>query len=93
MKLFELRAEYVETYDCPEEGKVESCDKYDVIAITINDDTKLKEIADDLSRGFKNYWSLKRSKELHALYPNYDGYRETKYVIHDITDSILVNFD
>lgn len=90
MKLFELRAEWVEQYDCPDNGNTDICDNYDVIAITINDDSQLKTIAEDLSKGFKNnYWSLKRAKELCSLYPNYNDFRETKYVIHEITDMII----
>ena len=94
MKLFELRAEWVEQYDCPDNGLTNICDNYDVIAITLNDDSRLKTIAEDLIRGFKNNeWSLKRAKELRALYPEYETDRETTYVIHEITDKILVNFD
>ena len=31
MKLFELRAVWVETYDCPDNGLQEICDKYEKV--------------------------------------------------------------
>lgn len=90
MRLFELRAEWIEDYDCPDNGITEICDNYDVIAIQINSKDKLIVMAEDLLKGFKNgHWSLKRVKELRAIYPNYDYFRETRYTIHELTDLVI----
>jgi hypothetical protein len=90
MKLFELRAEWVETYDCPDYGLTEICTNSEVIAIAINDDTRLKAIASELESGFKGEdWSLERITELRKLYPNYDDFRDTAYTVHDITNLLI----
>ena len=89
MKLFELRAMWVETYDCPDNGLQEICDKYETIAFS-TDTAKLQVIADELEKGYNNRnWSLKRCNELRKLYSGYDDWRETEYKIVDISDFIL----
>jgi hypothetical protein len=90
MKLFELRAEWVETYDCPDNGLTEICEGYDTIALAVNNDTELKAIAEDLRSGFKGgYWSKKRIDELRKIYPNYDDFRDTDYNVYDISDLLI----
>ena len=89
MKFFELRAMWVETYDCPDDGLVEICDKYETIAFS-TDTVKLQAIANELEKGYKNNnWSLKRCNELRKLYSGYDDFRETEYKIIDVSDFIL----
>ena len=90
LKLFELRACWTEYYDCPENGKTCICDTYDTIAFAIDDDSRLQSIAALLRAGYhKSSWSNTRSKALHKLYPGYDDFRDTTYVIVDVTDKIL----
>jgi hypothetical protein len=90
MRLFELRAEWVEEYDCPDNGVTEICNSYDVIAIQINGNDKLVAMAEDLSKGFYgDSWSLERATELRAIYPNYDDFRDTKYTVHELTDLVI----
>jgi hypothetical protein len=90
MKLFELRACWEEVYDCPEEGEVKICDTYESIAFAVDDDTKLKVIAEELTAGFEgDYWSEERAARLRQLYPHYDMHRETKYTVVDVTDLIM----
>lgn len=90
MKLYELRAIWRETYYCPENGEVDICECYDIIGFAVDSTDKLELIANNLGSGFAdNHWSLKRSKELRALYPNYDDSRETKYTISEVTNLIV----
>lgn len=89
MKLFELRAVWVETYDCPDNGLQEICDKYETIAFSM-DTVKLQAIADELEKGYNGRnWSLKRCNELRKLYSGHDDWRETEYKIVDISSLIL----
>lgn len=89
MTLFELRAYWLETYDCPDNGLVEICDKYETIAFS-TDPAKLQNISNELEKGYKgNHWSLKRCNELRKLYSGFDDFRDTKYQISDISDFII----
>ena len=90
MKIYELRAVWRETYQCPEDGIQDICENHDTIAIQIDTDDKLKVLQADLMQGFKNnYWSLKRSNELRRIYPQYDDYRDQKFVIVELTNFII----
>jgi hypothetical protein len=90
MKLYELRAVWRETYDCREEGVQDICENHDTIALQIDSDEKLKQMQADLIKGFNNnYWSLKRSKELRSIYPQYDDYKDQKFIIIELTDFII----
>lgn len=90
MKIYELRCVWRETYHCPEDGMQDICENHDTIAMQIDKDDKLKLLQADLMKGFnKNYWSLKRSKELRSIYPQYDDYRDQKFVIVELTDFII----
>lgn len=90
MKLFELRACWVEEYDCPDNGPTKICDTYETIAFSIDDDAKLKAIASELAAGYKGgFWNKERFDYLRSLYPHFDEFRETEYKIVEVTDLIL----
>ena len=90
MKLYELRAVWVETYYCPENGEVDVCECYDTVAFAVGSPDKLELIANDLRSGFaENHWSLERATELRALHPNYDDFRETEYITKEISHLII----
>jgi hypothetical protein len=90
MRIFELRACWKETYDCPDNGEVNICDTYEAIALAIDDDTQLKAIAAELAKGFNGeYWSKRRADALQKLYPGYDDFRDTQYKIVEMTDLIV----
>lgn len=90
MRLFELRACWEEHYDCPDNGDIKICDTYETIAFAIDDDTKLKEMADNLAAGYKGrFWSERRSNQLRKLYPGHDDFRETEYKVVEVTELIL----
>jgi len=80
MRLFELRACWTEYYDCPDNGRTSICDTYETIALAVDDDTRLKEIAADLTKGY----GAKIAIMLSSL-----G-RDTEYKIVELTD-LLVN--
>lgn len=90
VKLFELRACWEEHYDCPDNGDIKVCDTYETIAFAIDDDTKLKEMADDLAAGYRGEsWSRERLLQLRELYPNFDDFRDTEYKVVEVTELIL----
>lgn len=89
MRLFELRACWEVYYDCPDEGMIKICDAHDTIAFSVGDDQCLRDIAADLAAGYKNGdWSSKRSNHLKKIYPGYDDFRDTTYVIVEVSDLI-----
>jgi hypothetical protein len=90
MKLFELRACWVEFYDCPDNGLTKICDAYETIAFAVNDDTPLKNIAADLDKGFHGgCWNKTRADALRKLYSRYNDFRDTEYKIIEVTDLVI----
>ncbi len=89
MKLFILREVWTETYDCPDNGLTDICETYADINVS-QDAGILQAIADNLTSGFRGrYWSEKRANELQALYPQYDGHRESRFVVLDISNLLI----
>ena len=85
--MYILKAVWTESYDCPDNGEIEICETFEIINAS-NDMGKLQAIADDLSAGYgKNgRWNEERSKHLQKLYSGYDYFRNTEYVVCDLSD-------
>jgi hypothetical protein len=86
MRLFELRACWEVFYDCPDEGMIKICDKHETVAFSVDNDQRLRAIAAELAAGFKGRsWSKRRINQLRKLYPGYDDFRDTTYVIVEVS--------
>lgn len=80
--LFVLRAVVTETYDCPDNGLTNICERYEDIQF----DTKRAALdlkAVDLNKGHTGFWSEKRAKELRRLHAGYGS--EYTYSVNDIS--------
>ena len=83
MRLFVLRATKTETYDCPDNGLTNICDRYEDVQFATEPEA-LTAMAKDLNKGHVGYWSEKRAKELRKLHSDYDdGYT---YAVHDVSN-------
>lgn len=82
--LFVLRATKAEHYDCPDEGNVHICDRYEDVAFSTQR-KKLDAVATNLNSGFRcGYWSKARANELRKLHAGYDD--EYTYSVVDVSD-------
>lgn len=89
MPLYILREIYTEYFDDSDYGKTKVCEVSIDIAISYDKD-KLDNIAENLSRGYKNgHWSEKRARELRNLYGNYDEFRDSTFIVVGVSDLII----
>lgn len=86
MKLYVLRATYKETYDCPDNGLTDICERYEDIGFSTAPEG-LAEVAADLNRGHDGkYWSEERANALRKLDPNYGEYNGACYAVYDVSN-------
>jgi hypothetical protein len=83
-KLYVLRAVMMETYDCPDNGPTNICERYEDVLFATEREA-LDANAENLNRGYdRGRWTFPRLQELRALHAKYDeGY---KYSVHDVTE-------
>lgn len=85
MKLYELKACWVDYYDCPENGLVDVGNSVETIAYQFDSTEKLETIKAELDKDFiDGVWTEERLGELRALYPNYDTYYDKQYIIEEV---------
>lgn len=90
MTLYELRAQWAEYYDCPDNGQTKICDTYETIAFAVDNPAPLNAIRDELITGYRGkYWSLAECNRLRRLYPGFDDHRETTYEVHEVSHLII----
>ena len=88
-RVYILKAKWIQEYPDPDEGLVNVGEVFDIIAISSNRSI-LKALAEDLKRGHDGEnWSLKRSRELKRIYPGYDHFMDTEFVIEDVTNLVV----
>lgn len=86
MPLFVLRAVMMETYDCPDNGTINICERYEDVRFATMRET-LDAQAADLNRGHIGFWSEKRANELRSLHGDYGN--EYKYLVYDVSDLMI----
>jgi hypothetical protein len=84
MKVFILKETWTESYDCPENGPTEICETFTIVAAS-QDKQKLEAMAENLGKGYHNgFWSSERTKELRAIYPDYDFCRNSIFTVEEL---------
>lgn len=85
MSLYVLRATMRETYNCPDEGEVHICDRYEDLRFSTSREV-LDAVAADLNKGFgSDHWSEMRSNQLRRLHSNYDDQPGYTYSVDDVS--------
>lgn len=70
MKIFLLKENWTEVYNDPDEGSVE-IGRFSRTVKASKDSEKIQKLVDNLNAGFRGHWTLKRSKELKAIDPDF----------------------
>lgn len=83
MNLYVLRAHMRETYDCPDNGLIEICERYEDIEFSTRHNS-LEAKAADLNKGHTGYWSESRANALHRMHSGYND--EYTYSVHDVSE-------
>jgi hypothetical protein len=87
MSLFVLRAKTTETYDCPDNGWVNICERYEDVAFSTSP-KRLLEMAEDLNIGMSSerWYNSERLHHLRALHADFDD--AYHYSVVDVTNLV-----
>lgn len=85
MKLYVLRATKTETYDCPDNGLQDICERYEDVEFSTKRES-LDTKAENLNQGHVGYWSEKRANELRSLHAGYETHDRYTYTVVDVSD-------